>query len=141
MSVQVLVIEDDEDLRTEIVEFLIRRHHRPTGCRSLAEAAAALETMAPDAVLSDINLPDGDGMSFCLGNAARFPEAIWLLMSGNDDLVRLANQLKSIGGEKPSFAIVEKPVPLRMLDRFVSGAGAVHTPDPPEETRAAATAP
>lgn len=141
MSAQILVIEDDEDLRTEIVEFLIRRHHRPIGCRTLAEAAAALETMTPDAVLSDINLPDGDGMSFCIGNAARFPAAMWLLMSGNDDLLRLGSQLKNIGGEKPSFAIVEKPVPLRLLDRFISGVGAAHAPDQMAAPAAAATSP
>ena len=49
---------------------------------------------------------------------------MWLLMSGNDDLLRLGSQLKSIGGEKPTFAIVEKPVPLRLLDRFISGVRA-----------------
>ncbi|MDP2378615.1 response regulator [Reyranella sp.] len=129
MSAQVVVIEDDEDLRTEIVEFLVRRDHRPTGCATLAEATAAMETMTPDAVISDINLPDGDGMNFCMNNAARFPAAMWLLMSGNADLLRLGNQLKGIDGEKPSFAMVEKPVPLRLLDRFVSGVSAARAPD------------
>ncbi|MPZ34782.1 MAG: response regulator [Rhodospirillales bacterium] len=120
MPAQILVIEDEEDLRTEIVEFLIRRRHQPVGCGSLAEAAAALETMTPDAVFSDINLPDGDGVNFCMSTAERFPGTLWLLMSGNDDLLRLGSQLKSIGGEKPTFSIVEKPVPLRLLDRFIS---------------------
>jgi DNA-binding NtrC family response regulator len=121
MSAQILVIEDEDDLRSEIVEFLIRRHHRPVGCSTLAEAAAALETMTPDAVFSDINLPDGDGVNFCVRTALRFPGTSWLLMSGNDDLLRLGSQLKSIGGEKLAFSIVEKPVPLRLLDRFISG--------------------
>lgn len=129
MSAQVVVIEDDEDLRTEIVEFLVRRNHRPIGCATLAEAAAALETMTPDAVLSDINLPDGDGMNFCIDNAAHFPSAMWLLMSGNDDLLRLGSLLKSIDGEKAKFSIVEKPVPLRLLDRFISGVNVARAPD------------
>jgi DNA-binding NtrC family response regulator len=120
---QILVIEDDVALRTEIVEFLVRRQHCPTGCATLAEATAALDRMTPDAVLSDINLPDGDGVNFCMNNAPRFPAAIWLLMSGDNDLVRLGGQLKSIGGNKPTFAIVEKPVPLRLLDRFIGGIG------------------
>jgi DNA-binding NtrC family response regulator len=120
---QILVIEDDAALRTEIIEFLGRRRHRPTGCGTLAEATAALEIMIPDAVLSDINLPDGDGVNFCMHNAPRFPATMWLLMSGNDDLVRLGGQLKGIGGAKPTFAIVEKPVPLRLLDRFIAGIG------------------
>jgi DNA-binding NtrC family response regulator len=127
MPAQILVIEDEEDLRTEIVEFLVRRRHQPVGCASLAEAVAALETMTPDAVFSDINLPDGDGVSFCVQTAERYPGTLWLLMSGNDDLLRLGNELKSIGGEK-LFSIVEKPVPLRLLDRFISGVRNASTP-------------
>ncbi len=57
--------------------------------------------MTPDAVFSDINLPDGDGVNFCMSTALRFPATLWLLMSGNDDLLRLGSQLKSIGGDKP----------------------------------------
>src|SRR4030088_3352450 len=106
---QILVIEDDVALRTEIIEFLVRRRHRPTGCGTLAEATAALEIMTPDAVLSDINLPDGNGVNFCMHNALRSPARMWSLMSGNDDLVQLAGKLKSSGGPKPIFAIVEKP--------------------------------
>ena len=139
MSAQILVIEDDEDLRIEIVEFLAGCHHGSIGCATLAEAAAALETMTPDAVISEIALPDGDGINFCMNTAARFPSAIWLLMSGNADLLRLGNQLKGIDGEKPRFAIVEKPVPLRFLDRFVSGVGVVHEPKGPNVTLAAAS--
>ena len=129
MPAQILVIEDEEDLRTEIVEFLVRRRHQPVGCASLAEAATALETMTPDAVFSDINLPDGDGVNFCVKTAERYPGTLWLLMSGNDDLLRLGNQLKSVGGEK-LFSIVEKPVPLRLLDRFISGVRNASTPEP-----------
>lgn len=129
MSAKVLVIEDDEALRCEIVEFLVRRHHRPVGCATLAEAATALETMTPDAVVSDINLPDGDGVNFYMSNAARVPAAIWLLMSGDSELVRLSSHLKAIAGEMPAFAIVEKPVPLRLLDRFIMGVGAALEPD------------
>jgi DNA-binding NtrC family response regulator len=133
MSAQILVIEDDDDLRSEIVEFLLRRHHRPVGCSSLAEAEAALERMTPDAVFSDINLPDGDGVSFCVRTALRFPATSWLLMSGNDDLVRLGNQLRSVGGEKLAFSIVEKPVPLRLLDRFISGVRIAEAPQSPAD--------
>jgi DNA-binding NtrC family response regulator len=136
---QILVIEDDVALRTEIIEFLVRRRHRPTGCGTFAEATAALEIMTPDAVLSDINLPDGDGVNFCVSNAARFPAAMWLLMSGDDDLLRLGNHLKSIGGHVATFAIVEKPVPLRLLDRFINGVSSTLAPKG-SEAAAAATA-
>jgi DNA-binding NtrC family response regulator len=122
MPSTILVIEDDLALRTEIVEFLARRKHAVTPVGSLAEAANALEGMTPDAVVSDINLPDGDGVTFCMNNASRFPGAMWLLMSGNDDLVRLGGQLKTKTADRATFAIVEKPVPLRLLERFINGA-------------------
>ena len=128
MSTQILVIEDDVDLRTEILEFLVRRQYSPTGCCTIAEATAALETMSPNVVLSDINLPDGDGLNFCVLNAPRFPAAMWLLMSGDDELVRLGTQLKTVGGNSSSFAIVEKPVPLRILDRFIGSSRSAPAP-------------
>ena len=109
------------------------------GGKAAAFFSAALEIMIPDAVLSDINLPDGDGVNFCMHNAPRFPATMWLLMSGNDDLVRLGGQLKGIGGAKPTFAIVEKPVPLRLLDRFIAGIGSA-PPSVIEPVTAVATA-
>jgi DNA-binding NtrC family response regulator len=128
MSANILVIEDDADLRAEIVEFLVRRHHQPVGCATLAEATAALERMTPDSILSDISLPDGDGRNFCMTNAPRFPGIMWLLMSGHEDLVRLSSRLKSIAGDRTAFSVVKKPVPLRLLDRFIAGADATVVP-------------
>jgi DNA-binding NtrC family response regulator len=123
MQVQVLVIEDDGPLRAEILDFLVRRRHRVTGCATLAEATEALATTKPDAILCDIRLPDGDGITFCVNNAPRLPGVMWLLMSGNHDLVRLGNQLKGLKADMPSYTIVDKPVPLRLLDRFIQWTG------------------
>src|SRR5260370_38142478 len=77
--------------------------------------------MEPDVVVSDIHLPDGDGATFCMTHAHLHPRAKWILMSGNQDLVRQGNQLKSIA-EMPAFAVADKPVPLRLLDRFIPSA-------------------
>ncbi len=118
----ILLIEDDQALREEMLDFLVHRKHSVTGCATLAEATTALLTVTPDAILSDVNLPDGDGVTFCMHNAARFPDALWLLMSGNDDLVRLGNQFKTKSGDSHAFAMVEKPVPMRLLERFIAGA-------------------
>ena len=34
----ILIIEDNEDLRDEIVDYLCRRGHAASGCKTLAEA-------------------------------------------------------------------------------------------------------
>jgi DNA-binding NtrC family response regulator len=121
MPVQILLIEDDPALRTEILEHLIRRRHRVIAVGSLAEALEALDgagRSVPDAIVSDIRLPDGDGVHFYVENAKRFPNTRWILMSGNHDLVRVGNQIKS-AGDLPPCAVVDKPLPLRLMDRFL----------------------
>jgi len=134
MPVQILLIEDDAALRTEILEHLIRRRHRVIAVGSLAEALEALDGVGgtvPDAIVSDIRLPDGDGVSFYVDNARRFPNTRWILMSGNHDLVRVGNQIKS-AGDLPPCAVVDKPLPLRLMDRFLD---AIQTGAPAQGAR------
>ena len=121
MAATILVIEDDHDLRGEILDFLKRRLIAVRACESIAEAEQAILEMKPDIVLSDIRLPDGDGASFCMKHAGKFPEAKWLLMSGNRELVRQGNRLKNVA-EAPPFAVLDKPVPLRFLATYIRSA-------------------
>jgi DNA-binding response OmpR family regulator len=75
MAATILVIEDDYDLRSEIMDFLRRRMIAVRACETIAEAEQAILEMRPDIVLSDTCLPDGDGASFCMKHAGRFPAA------------------------------------------------------------------
>ena len=125
MSAHILLIEDDHALRAEILDYLVRHDKRVTACGTLAEAREALRPGngnfgRPDVVVADISLPDGDGASFYVENASRFPEAKWILMSGNHDLVRLADRLKE-NPDLPTCAVVDKPMPLRLMTRFIDG--------------------
>jgi len=121
MAATILVIEDDHDLRGEILDFLKRRMIAVRACETIAEAEQAIVEMKPDVVLSDICLPDGDGASFCMKHAGKFPDAKWLLMSGNQELVRQGNRLKNVA-EAPPFAVLDKPVPLRFLHSYIKTA-------------------
>ena len=121
LGAQILIIEDDLDLSAEITDFLRRRRNTVRACATLAEAEQALQEMHPDVVMSDICLPDGDGASFFVTHAGAHTQAKWLLMSGNQDLVRQGNRLGAEGDASP-FAVLDKPVPLRLLDRFIRSA-------------------
>jgi DNA-binding NtrC family response regulator len=127
MSAHVLLIEDDDDLRSELLQHLLRRSYRVTACATAGEAKTALENvaavLAPDVVVSDIHLPDGDGVSFLVANARRFPRTRWILMSGNHELVRLGNRFRNLS-EAPDCTVIDKPVPLHLLDRFISAQAA-----------------
>lgn len=79
------------------------------------------DSLAPDIVVSDIKLTDGDGISFYVEQARRFPHVKWILMSGNHDLVRLGNDYKDLSG-LPGCTIVDKPIPLRLLGCVIDDA-------------------
>lgn len=118
---KILVVEDDADLRVEIVEYLERRRHRATGCATLAAARAAVADR-PDkpfeAAICDVGLPDGDGVQFFLECVARMPRCRWILMSGSHDLGRLRELLR----DTPLLPVIlEKPMPLRTLDDALQG--------------------
>ena len=118
----ILVVEDDADLRVEIVEYLERRHHQVTACASVAAARGALAAMVDQALLEaavcDVTLPDGDGVDFYVESVARVPDCRWVLMSGGHDLERLDRQLNGIA-RRP--VVLEKPLPLRSLCDALEG--------------------
>ena len=113
----VLVADDNASLRSKIGDYLamedIRSVEAGDGKMALAEAMR----VHPSVVLLDIKMPALDGLSA----AKLIVELPWrpkvILMSGFDDSVRLANK-----AGLPVFAVLEKPVPLRMLARFVWAA-------------------
>jgi DNA-binding NarL/FixJ family response regulator len=82
---RVLIIDDHASFRSAVRELLERR-----GFAVVAEAddaTSGLETaerIAPEAVLLDVRLPDGDGFDVCHTLTLRDPELAVLLVSSDD---------------------------------------------------------
>lgn len=113
----ILLVEDDKDLNLECQAYLVRRGHDVTSCGSLAEARSAMALMsaaAPDAVVCDVNLPDGSGVDFCVEAAPVLFASRWVLMSGDPDDSEIEAKLGAIPGPR-RWQIVEKPFSLRVL--------------------------
>ena len=60
----ILLVDDDARVQTNNREILERRGYTVLLAISLAEARKAIRERAPDAVVLDITLPDGDGVNF-----------------------------------------------------------------------------
>ena len=58
----VLIVEDDERLRKQISDVLNARGYKTRVVNSVADAREVMAQYAPDLVLLDILLPDGDGL-------------------------------------------------------------------------------
>ncbi len=119
-----VLVEDDRDLREEIVEYLRRRGHEVSDCGSFAAARqvlAGLESGAlPEAVICDVNLSDGSGVDLCREMAPRMPNTRWLLMSGAHEPSEVDEKLAGIPGP-PRWVIIDKPMSLRTLNRALEG--------------------
>lgn len=61
---RLLVVEDETDLASAIVDHLSAKGHAVDLAGDLATADAALAGVAYDVVLLDLHLPDGDGIAF-----------------------------------------------------------------------------
>lgn len=61
----ILVVEDDWDLNQGICHALLKEGYRVTPAHSLEKANTLYLQMGADMILLDVNLPDGEGFSFC----------------------------------------------------------------------------
>ncbi len=74
---QILVVEDDPQLREAVVDSLEIKGHSVTAARDGLDACVALQNQTPDLILSDINMPGMDGLTL-LGKVRE--EHPWLPM-------------------------------------------------------------
>ncbi len=88
---RVLVVEDDEHLRLALVDSLGDEGHDVAAAASLAQASSAAKSHAPDVIVLDVMLPDGDGYRWCQGYRAGGGVARVLMLTARtleDDVVR-----------------------------------------------------
>ena len=88
MAISVLIVDDDGTFRRAAAELLTGRGYLVVGQASTAEEALALAVqLEPDAVLLDVNLPDGDGVAVATELCARSHRPRVLLISTDPDAV------------------------------------------------------
>ncbi len=58
----ILLVEDDRDIRKMVSQSLAQSDFRITACGNLAEARTSMETSDPDCMVVDWMLPDGSGI-------------------------------------------------------------------------------
>ncbi len=91
MSAEVLLVEDEPTLRALIRDLLEPHGYRVEEVGDLAGARRWLATRAPDLLLLDIKLPDGDGLdllSVLRDQGARFPAVVLTAFGTVDRAVR-----------------------------------------------------
>ena len=134
---RIIVVEDEADLRDDLVEYLDRCGFEVRGASRGAELDRLLEAGPADVIVLDINLPDEDGFSVARRVRASSPAAIIMLTARSSLIDRV------IGLELGADVYLVKPVDFREVEAQIkalmrrmqkgtdSPPAAEHAPAPP----------
>ena len=114
---QVLVVDDEPDLRTLYELTLLREGYRVDAAASLAEAWQHLERKKFDAVITDMRLPDGLGLDLLQRMGAQQRSERCVVMTAYGSAENAVEALKA-----GAFDYLTKPVDLKQFRSVVASA-------------------
>lgn len=80
-ATSILVVEDDRDLGAGLVSLLAAEGHAVRWAQTLAAAGELLDQQAPELLLLDLSLPDGDGLTWCSTVRADHPDVVLVVVT------------------------------------------------------------
>lgn len=113
-SGQILLVDDDDAIRTVVSEALRREGHVVVVADSLAEQARQLTGFTPDILITDVVLPDGNGLDNVPALLARWPDLPVIVLSAQNTLSTAVRAT-----EQGAFEYLPKPFDLDELCRAV----------------------
>lgn len=116
-SASILVVDDEPDLRTLYELTLLREGHAVTTAADLAQAREQLAQRRFDVLISDMQLPDGLGLSLLREVAERQRSEKCIVITAHGSAENAVESLKA-----GAFDYLTKPVDLRQLRSAVSAA-------------------
>jgi two-component system, NtrC family, nitrogen regulation response regulator GlnG len=111
---RVLVVDDDAAIRTVVSEALRRDGHEVAAAASVAEQGRLLESFAPDVLITDVMLPDGNGLDAVPDILALRPNLPIIVISAQNTLSTAVRAT-----EQGAFEYLPKPFDLDELCRAV----------------------
>ncbi len=120
-----LIVDDEPDIR-ELLEITLGRMEIITrSAADLAQAYALLEQQHFDLCLTDMQLPDGNGITLVERISRHYPELPVAMITAHGNMESAILALKA-----GAFDFVSKPVDLQMLRQLVKAALKLHKPKP-----------
>ncbi len=117
MSATILIVDDEENARRNIGDFLAGRGNEVLGAATLAEARQAIERGNADIILLDVHLPDGYGPTL-LEETAHLPmRPPIILITGYGDIDMAVEAMKNGATD-----FLTKPIRLAQLEKSIQRA-------------------
>jgi len=115
-SMNILVVEDDRDIREMVCQSLVQNDYRTIGCPGVEEAKQSIKKQCPDCLVVDWMLPDGSGVELIrwLRRKKRYRQIPVLMLTAR------AQESDMITGlESGADDYLTKPMSLRELNARV----------------------
>ncbi|MBX3593915.1 nitrogen regulation protein NR(I) [Sphingomonas sp.] len=117
VSGAILICDDDAAIRTVVTQALRRAGHRVTAAASLDELRKAMRVQRPDVVVTDVVLPDGNGLDLVATLTGEHPDLPVIVLSAQNTLTTAVRAT-----EAGAFDYLPKPFDLDALTTAVGSA-------------------
>ncbi len=117
MLKHVLIIDDEPDIRELLEITLIRMKIEPHAAANVNDAKKLLSEKSFDLCLTDMRLPDGDGIELVSYIQDQFPQLPVAMITAHGNMDTAIKALKA-----GAFDFVSKPIDLTKLRKLVTGA-------------------
>ena len=101
----ILVIDDDKIILDSLCEFLSLEGFRTSGAETVKSALARLEEESYCLVLTDVNLPDGDGLELLSIIKQNYPQTVVVVITGYGTIDSAVKAIK-----KGAYDYLTKPI-------------------------------
>jgi DNA-binding NtrC family response regulator len=117
MSVTILIIDDEENARANIGQYLTAQGYEVLGAATLAEGREAVRRGNADIILLDVNLPDGYGPDLLEETAALPVRPPVILITAYGDVEMAVDAMKN-----GAHDFLQKPIQLTQLQKSIQRA-------------------
>jgi DNA-binding NtrC family response regulator len=116
-DIDLLLVDDDDELRTDMASYLGSRGYRVQSCCDGEEALAQADRRAFDVAILDVAMPGLDGIEVLRRLKSRGAESEVVMLTGEGTIESAVEAMK-LGARE----FLSKPIGLRDLDRIVRKA-------------------
>lgn len=120
-----LIVDDERDILELVTITCARMGVTTRGAQTLAEAQHLLGTERFDLCLTDMRLPDGDGIDLVRRISAEYPETPVAMLTAYGSMATAVAAMKA-----GAFDFVSKPIDLKDLRNLISSALRLQRPQP-----------
>ena len=112
-----MVVDDNAELLKTVTEFLRLEGYDSITAGSGREAIKCMADTTVDLVLTDVNMPDMDGLKLCRALRSKFPTLPIILMSGSAPVDRFQKVFERAGASDS----ITKPFRMAALVEMIQG--------------------